>query len=83
MLRLARPLLLHPGKKKKKRRKKEEEEGVMNPNGATPRPLLTPSYIICMCRIRNDIHREAVRRESWGTEKKKKEKVGREKRCAL
>lgn len=71
-------------KKKKKTRSKREEEGAMNPNAAPPH---LPSHIICMCRIRNDIHREPVRRESWRTKKKKKKKsrrVGRGKEvCSL
>lgn len=69
VLRLARPLLLHQGKRRRVRRRRRGRGG--NESKRTPSP---PSHIICMCRIRNDIHREAVKRESWGTTKKKKEK---------
>lgn len=42
----------------------------MNPN-APPALLLFTSYIICMFRIRKDIHRDVVRWDSWRTKNKK------------
>lgn len=84
-----------PPREKRKTRKEEEEEvevkeekeeeEAVNPKSPPTPPLHTPPHIICMCRIRNDIHREAVRRENWGIKKMRGRKnVSREKKvCSL
>ena len=76
-----------PGEKEE-----EDEEGGGGEGGGgneSKRSTPIPSQIICMRRIRNGIHGEGVRRESWGTKKRKRKKerkeerkkVGRETRC--
>lgn len=81
VLRLTSPLLLHPGKRRRRRREVKGRRRRRRRRGQwiqmQPPPHL-PSHIICMCRIRNDIHREPVRRESWRTKKKRRRRKAEE-----
>lgn len=66
-----------PGEKEE-----EDEEGGGEGGGGneSKRSTPIPSQIICMRRIRNGIHGEGVRRESWGTKKKKERKRKKERK---
>lgn len=73
VLRLTSPLLLHPGKRRRRRRGGAGggNESKRSKLPTPPALLLFTSYIICMFRIRKDIHRDVVRWDSWRTKNKK------------